>query len=179
MKLNNEQRKLVEDNHKLIYFFASKNNIDVDEYYDILALALCQAAYHYDKTKGAFSTIAMKIMELKMLNEYRIYDGSYKKNIPRNKIAYYENSYLLEDYLPPSEKTENIALKNIKYNNMMNKLKDVLDKDEAELVNCLLFKTMNKSELGRMFNVSHQTIRNRIRKISIKLRNAGILDDLR
>ena len=103
MKLNDEQRKLVADNHKLIYFYAHKHNVDVDEYYDLLALALCQAAYNYDKTKGAFSTIAIRTMELKMLNEYRIYDGSYKKNIPKNKIDYYENSYLMEGYLPPSE----------------------------------------------------------------------------
>ena len=179
MKLNEKQKKLVEDNHKLIYFYAKKYNVDINEYYGTLALALCMAAQYYDETKGAFSTVAMKMMGFKMLNEYRALDCTYKKTIPKGKITYYENSYLLEDYLPPSERTENIALKNIRHDAIVNKLKDVLDEDELKITTCMLFDTCNKSEIGRRLGVSHQTIRNRIRKISIKLRNAGLLDELK
>lgn len=60
--LNKEQQKLVETNHNLIYSFAKSNNIDVEEFYDVLAIGLCKAALVYDENKGMFSTLAYKCM---------------------------------------------------------------------------------------------------------------------
>ena len=57
MKLNECQRQLVEKNHNLIYGFAWKNKLDLDEWYDVLALALCRTALFFDATRGEFSTI--------------------------------------------------------------------------------------------------------------------------
>lgn len=56
--LTDSQRQLITENHDLIYGFAHKYKLDVDEWYDVCALALCYAATKYDSTKGAFSTIA-------------------------------------------------------------------------------------------------------------------------
>lgn len=57
MKLNECQRQLVEKNHNLIYSFARKNKLDLDEWYDVLALALCRTALFFDATRGKFSTL--------------------------------------------------------------------------------------------------------------------------
>lgn len=56
MKLSDEQVKLVEENHNLIYSFLSSNNFLADDYYDLAAIALCETALHYDPSKGSFST---------------------------------------------------------------------------------------------------------------------------
>ena len=56
IQLNDEQRKLVADNHNLIYQYLIDNNLPQDEYYDIAAIGLCKAALKYDTAKGACST---------------------------------------------------------------------------------------------------------------------------
>ena len=61
--LTKEQKELVENNHKLIYYYIHKNGLSVDEYYDILAIGLCKAALNFDESKGIkFVTYAMFVM---------------------------------------------------------------------------------------------------------------------
>lgn len=58
-KLNDEQRKLIEDNYSLIkYFYGSnfKNLIDYDTYLGIAHVAMCKAAYTYDSSKSKFTS---------------------------------------------------------------------------------------------------------------------------
>lgn len=57
MKLTESQSKLVEQNHNLIYGFAKKYNLDIEEWYGILALALCKTALSFDSEKAKFSTL--------------------------------------------------------------------------------------------------------------------------
>lgn len=61
-KLNTKQQQLISQNHNLIYGFAHKRKLNLDEYYDILALALCRAALSYDSHKSSFQTYAYMIM---------------------------------------------------------------------------------------------------------------------
>lgn len=73
--MTEEQKKLVEDNHNLIYFMIHKYNLDIEEYYDIFALSLCKAAINYDISKGyTFSTYALSAMK-----------GDYCHNIRKSK----------------------------------------------------------------------------------------------
>lgn len=68
--LNEEQRKLAEENHNLIYKFAWTKHADLEEFYDIFAIGLCHAAYAYDPSKGfKFSVLAYQCMT----NEWRSY----------------------------------------------------------------------------------------------------------
>ena len=69
--LTSEQKKIVEDNHNLIYFYINKNNLDETEYYDLLALSLCKAAKKFDPSKGKFSTFAMHCFKMDHLIELR------------------------------------------------------------------------------------------------------------
>lgn len=64
-------QKLVEENHGLIYAFCNKNRYDIDEYYDLVAISLCNAARIYEPSKGAFSTLAFRCMERDCIKEYR------------------------------------------------------------------------------------------------------------
>lgn len=49
--LTEDERKLVEDNHDLIYMVSDCLDIDIDDYYGVLAIGLCHAAQNYNKRK--------------------------------------------------------------------------------------------------------------------------------
>lgn len=69
--LNDEQRKLASDNHKLIYAMMHKMNLNEDMY-DVLAIGLCNAAREYEPSKGKFSTFACTAMHRAAYNEFHI-----------------------------------------------------------------------------------------------------------
>ena len=69
--LNEQQKKLVEQNHKLIYYTLKKYKLNQEEYYDILAIGLCKAAIKFDPERSKFSTFAMKVMYNEFLQHDR------------------------------------------------------------------------------------------------------------
>lgn len=73
-KLTQEQSKLVEENHNLIYGFLHKYNLEYEEWYDLCAIGLINAAMTYkvtNKDNANFSTYAYKCMFTCMSNELR------------------------------------------------------------------------------------------------------------
>lgn len=70
--LTEKEQKLVEDNHDLIYMMADCLELDIDEYYGLLAIGLCHAAQKYKKRKRAyeFSEYA-KIVMIRELSAYQ------------------------------------------------------------------------------------------------------------
>ena len=69
-RLNDKQRRLAEENHNLIYSFAKKLQLDLDEYYGVLATGLCKAALSYVDGEFQFSTLAYACM-LNAVKSYR------------------------------------------------------------------------------------------------------------
>lgn len=65
-RLNDQQRKLVEDNHDLIYTFLDNHNLSIDspeDWYGVAAIGLCRAAMHYNPDNGIkFSAYASACM---------------------------------------------------------------------------------------------------------------------
>lgn len=55
-KLTDIERQMVEDNHNLIYWYANKKNLDLDEWYDLLAIELCKTVRKYNQDRGSLST---------------------------------------------------------------------------------------------------------------------------
>ena len=80
--LNDAQRKLVEDNHNLIYSFLNGHNLsldDIEDWYGTAAIGLCNAALAFDPKRGTkFSTLAYICME----NEVRLTMRRNHRNIP-------------------------------------------------------------------------------------------------
>lgn len=70
--LTDEERKLVEDNHELIYTVANSMGIDLEEFYGVLAIGLCHAAQSYDEKKHhyGFSMFASMVMILEWARYY-------------------------------------------------------------------------------------------------------------
>ena len=83
--ITEEQKKLAEENHNLIYRFLSKYNLSIDDYYDIAAIGLCKAAMTFDKSKSKFSTYAFKCMYMIMLHEKR--KEKMVRVIPKDKLS--------------------------------------------------------------------------------------------
>lgn len=52
--LTESERALVENNHDLIYMIADCMELNIDEYYGLLAIALCHAAQKYKVKKYAY-----------------------------------------------------------------------------------------------------------------------------
>ena len=97
--LTDDQRKLAEDNHRLIYGYAYKKQLDIDEYYGILAIGFCKAAKAFDNSKRAFSTFAYACMENEVLMYLRSLNR--KSNIPCAMMVSIDeqgSENLLEDF---------------------------------------------------------------------------------
>lgn len=63
VRLNDEQRKLVEDNHNLIWWFIHNKCPSapyIDDIYGMLAIVLCNCALKYNPERGAFSTLVIR-----------------------------------------------------------------------------------------------------------------------
>lgn len=86
--LNNEQQELIEVNHNLIYEFAKKKHLFIDDYYDILAIGLCKAAMVFNPEKGEFSTIAFRCMENELNMQIRYENRMFR--IPSDMLLSYD-----------------------------------------------------------------------------------------
>lgn len=64
--MTDEQRKLAEENHNLVYAFLKANNLPEDQYYDVIIFGLLCAVQEYCENPGLkrykFSTVAWKKM---------------------------------------------------------------------------------------------------------------------
>ena len=169
MKLTEEQKKLVEENHNLIYWFAKKYHISIEEYYDVLAQGLCMAAYHYDPSKCSFSTYAYLCMNTEMHVEYR--KTLRKSEIPQGNIFHYENAWQLSDLIPTNEKTENKVIDRISYENLISLLNDILNDKDKEVLSYIL-NGLTMREIAKIEGTSHQAIHNRMKKIREKVKKS-------
>ena len=90
-QLTSAQQNLVAENHNLIYGFAKSRDLNLDEYYDILAIGLCKAGILFDPSRGCtFSTLAYKLMQNECFMYWRnTYVGL--KKIPQNLVFSYDS----------------------------------------------------------------------------------------
>lgn len=129
--MSDEQRKLVEDNHHLIYFFLRKYNLPIDEWYDMAAIGLCKAAKSYNEELSKFATYACKCMFTTVFCERR--KEKSLKAIPACKLMYYQAEIKTKtdddcrrsiDYMPSDENVEESVLTQIAYDDIFDKLKN-------------------------------------------------------
>ena len=171
--LNIQQQKLVEQNHNLIYSFAHLRKVNLEEYYDVLAIGLCKAALVYDESKGMFSTLVYMCMdnEIKLIKrkEYA------QKTIPKHMIdsldyIYYsddnntENTLkeiIIKDMFPaPDESVVNaIMFNNFYYQNLDDRERTIVD---------LVFEGKNQTDISKKLSVSQPQISRLIKEIKTK-----------
>lgn len=72
LRLTDEQRRMVADNHNPIYAYLHSKRLPVDDFYGLAAVGLCKAALAYDPARGKFSTLAWQTMSREIGNEFRV-----------------------------------------------------------------------------------------------------------
>lgn len=171
--LTKEQQNLVELNHNLIYKFAKKRNVIVDDYYDILAIGLCKAATIFDKNKGEFSTVAFRCMENELCMYWR--HEQRQSAVPEDMILSYDapigdedsdskGSFL--DNFADSNSTHDIVISNI----MSNMLLSVLNDKEKNIVE-FLDDGLSQVDIAIKLGCTRQNISYCIKQIGKKWTN--------
>lgn len=122
--MTEQQKKLVEENHNLIYGFLHKQNLDPEEYYDLAAIALCEAAQIYDPDRGiSFSTLGYRCMYNCIGHEIR------KSNTKKRQgavLSYYQattdDSTSFLDLMESARNVEKEAVFRIMLKNLMSNI---------------------------------------------------------
>lgn len=92
--LTEEQQKLVENNHNLIYYFCNKKNLDIEDFYDIFAESLCKAALHYNpQTNSSFSNYVIYIMKKDLADYYKFINRKQRNDENIKLISLDDNLY--------------------------------------------------------------------------------------
>lgn len=168
MVLTDEQRALITENHQLIYWFLRINGLEIEEYYDLAAIGLCNAAINYRETDELFSTYAYICMKNVILNEIRRQNGV--KKVPERLISSYN--------VPVSDCTDGEIeiLDTFKSNFNVEKyvldriiLEKLMDKLSGKYKNTLILslKGYNNTEIGDILGCSPSYICRIKKKIAL------------
>lgn len=165
MKLNEEQKKLVEENHNLIYSFLKYRNLSlnaVEDWYGTAAIGLCKAAMAFDDSRGLkFSTLAYVCMERAVDCVKRKEKKNVKVSISLDeKIATnFDGVIPLSQMIPdPSDTFQSIYI-----NDAVEKaLKKLSDRDAA-IIDTIISQDMTQACAAAKFGMSRANI-NRIYK---------------
>ena len=157
--LNNKQRKLVEENHNLIYSFLNSHCLSIDsvaDWYGTAAIGLCKAALAFDESRGAkFSTLAYICME----NEIRQTLRKSCKNIEAVISFDYEinatnDNCRLADIIPDNRDCYFSIYLNDAVKNATN---DLSDRDK-KILDMVINEGMTNSDVAIKFGLSQPTV---------------------
>lgn len=164
-------------NHNLIYGFLNQKGIKIDdfnEYYDIAAIGLIQAARKFDNTKGInFSCYAYATMENELNKEWR--KENRDKRLPEKNIASFEN--LDENVVREYKNIEDEIIDKINGEEIINILKKFIShikkpKHKIIMELCLMHPNQyTLIEIGKIVDISPSYISQIKTKYLIKLRD--------
>lgn len=160
--MTSEAKELVTENHNLIFHFLNKRNMNIEEWYGILAIALCNAAETFDKNRSKFATYASKCMSYAVCKELQLQEHLNRK-VNKTTYSYEEkikgelfnrNDATVQSILPNTFNTENEAITNVVFLDCYNQL---CDRDK-EIV-FMLADGYSMKEIGRKFNITSEAVR--------------------
>lgn len=158
--MTEKQKKLVSDNHGLIYMFLQEQNLPVEEYYDLAAIGLCKAAIEFNIGSSDFPSFAWNYMNNAVTEEVE------REKFPEQSIVYIQeeeqkpNSELLA--IPSNEDIVEHIVSRVTVCNFIGTLK----KREVQIL-CLLGKGMNQCKVGQIVGMSQAGI-SRVRTRAIQ-----------
>lgn len=93
--MTEQQQKIVEDNHNLIYSFLQKYHLPIEDWYGWAAIGLCKAAMTFKDDVSSFSTYAYRCMFNAVMMEKR--KETQAGTIPEHLIFYYQAEFDAEN----------------------------------------------------------------------------------
>ena len=99
--LTEEQKKIAEENHNLIYFFIRHFNVDTEEYYDLFAIDYLKCIEVWDEKRGSLSALLTRAFSNRIKNE--IQKDKRKRDITfisLNNTVSKEKEIYLQDVIP-------------------------------------------------------------------------------
>jgi len=90
-KLTDEQKKIVEENHNLIYGVAKKFHLNIDDWYGVLAIELCKSVLHHNPERGKLSTYYYMRAGSVILNEITKSKTQKRQHEGMEDLSYLEN----------------------------------------------------------------------------------------
>lgn len=129
--MTDEQKKLVEDNHSLIYLVIRNMGLQIEDNYDLAAIGLCKAAINYNSEKYVFSTYACICIKNEIMHDYRARNMS-KRALNESLISYDAPILLRDDgekislleQIKSNASVENEALSRVMYDEVVEQLGD-------------------------------------------------------
>ena len=172
MELTDTQKKLVEENHNLIYKVLNDFHLDEtnrwfyeDDWYGIAAYGLCKAAYSYQQNKKTkFSTYAYTCIKNEICLQMR--NNKQLRLIEQHALCSLDNPKLLEgenslyDFIPDSKNIENDTLTTLDFQSIYENLHE----NQKKIVTKLLLG-YTASEIAREKGCSKQLISKQIQYI--------------
>lgn len=165
-KLTDEQRKLVEDNHNLIYKVLYDKHLDIDEWYGVAALALCKAAMLFDPDKKIqFSTYACAAIWNNICNQYALSIAD--RQIPKDKIYSLdceygtgEEAYTIKDYYADDYSFEDDILTRERFAKGLNRFKNPRDRSIVVMAS----EGYTYEKIGHAYGISRERVRQIIKR---------------
>lgn len=151
--MTDQQKKLVEDNHNLIYWFLHTYHLNEEDYYDLAAIGLCNAAINFNSDICKFSTFAIRCMYNSVFSEYR--KRKNQKYIPDHKIQSYDcclydnTDTELLDLLASDEN----LLDKLEFQILLKEFLDTLDNRDIIILQ-LRLKGCNQSSIASYLGIS-------------------------
>ena len=170
--LNEKEKRLIEDNHNLVYSFMKKYRlIPYDDWYDIIIFGLIEAACSYKEDQCTmFSSYSYYCMKSAMVKQL-VYEGR-RKRVPNKNIYSYDVPLLLEDessgtflslFQDKGQNVEDTVIARME----SRKLRDSLDRPMHKKAFDLLEDGYSGNQVAKKLNCSSQNIfqiRQRLRK---------------
>lgn len=91
MTLTKEQQDCVADNHNLIYWYINLKHLDMNEWYDLLAIELCYSVVKYNSEKGSLSNYFKMRADNLVRKEYS--KSQLKKNKTEPPLEFFDAVY--------------------------------------------------------------------------------------
>lgn len=165
-KLTDEHRKLVEDNHNLIYKVLYDKHLDIDEWYGVAALALCKAAMLFDPDKKIqFSTYACAAIWNNICNQYALSIAD--RQIPKDKIYSLdceygtgEEAYTIKDYYADDYSFEDDILTRERFAKGLNRFKNPRDRSIVVMAS----EGYTYEKIGHAYGISRERVRQIIKR---------------
>lgn len=147
--LNEEQKQTVEDNHSLIYWYAHKHGLNLDEWYDLLAIELCYAVLKYNPQRSSLSNYYKMRCDGLVLREKR-------KQMSKKR---FHHSVAFEDEIHNDER---FYLMEDVY------VKEAIDSHEYGNIIKMKYDGFTQQEIADIIGVSQSYISNLLKKVRQK-----------